>query len=170
MCQGGLTSSAHFLGVRITFNVRFYLFVINHRFPTTLNEWRASVESHTLIFNLFFWLMKYKLPIVLLLLFFSFNASAYDFKVDNIYYNVLSLEKMIVETTGMLNNYSGDVVIPETVEYKGRTFKVVAIGDATFYRCADLNYVTIPSSITIIKDAFVFITIEQPKLIRNIRV
>lgn len=44
---------------------------------------------------------------------------------------------MIVETTGMLNNYSGDVVIPETVEYKGRTFKVVAIGDATFYRCAD---------------------------------
>ena len=84
---------------------------------------------------------------------------------------------MIVETTGMLNNYSGDVVIPETVEYKGRTFKVVAIGDATFYRCADLNSVTIPSSITIIKDAFegcsfvfVFITIEQPKLIRNIRV
>lgn len=34
---------------------------------------------------------------------------------------------MIVETTGMLNNYSGDVVIPETVEYKGRTFKVVVL-------------------------------------------
>ena len=105
--------------------------------------------------------MKYKLPIILLLLFFSFNASAYDFKVDNIYYNVLSLEKMIVETTGMLNNYSGDVVIPETVEYKGRTFKVVAIGDATFNRCADLNSVTIPSSITIIKDAFEGCSLEE---------
>ena len=42
--------------------------------------------------------MKYKLPIILLLLFFSFNASAYDFKVDNIYYNVLSLEKVHIKS------------------------------------------------------------------------
>lgn len=114
--------------------------------------------------------MKCKFSIILLLLFFysflnafanDLIASAYDFKVDNIYYNVLSLEKMIVETTGSYNNYSGDVVIPETVEYKGRTFKVVAIGDATFAYCTNLNSVTIPSSITIIKDAFEACSLEE---------
>lgn len=99
--------------------------------------------------------MKYKFILLLLSLFVvSSKCLSYDFKVDDIYYNVLSLEDLTVETTGMLCNYKGDVVIPETVEYKGHIMKVISIGQSTFNQCTELTSVHIPSSIISIKDAF----------------
>ena len=44
--------------------------------------------------------------------------------------------------------YSGDVVIPETVEYDGVTCRVASIGDQAFNDCSELTSVTIPNSVT----------------------
>ena len=44
--------------------------------------------------------------------------------------------------------YTGDVVIPESVEYEGKTFSVTSIDKYAFYDCSGLTSVTIPNSVT----------------------
>ena len=46
------------------------------------------------------------------------------------------------------NEYTGDVVIPATVTYDGKTYSVKSIGDWAFASCSDLTSVTIPNSVT----------------------
>ena len=48
------------------------------------------------------------------------------------------------------NEYSGNLVIPESVEYNGKTYKVTSILSMAFYGCRDLISVTIPNSVTTI--------------------
>lgn len=48
--------------------------------------------------------------------------------------------------------YAGDIVIPETVDYAGVTYKVTGIDDGSFRYCYDLHSVTIPGSVTSIGD------------------
>ncbi len=51
--------------------------------------------------------------------------------------------------------YSGNVVIPESVTYNGATFPVTSIGERAFYGCSGLTSITIPNSVTSIGgDAF----------------
>lgn len=55
------------------------------------------------------------------------------------------------------NEYSGDLVIPETVKISstGITYRVTAIGDDSFHGCTDLTSIAIPNSVTSIgSDAF----------------
>lgn len=86
-------------------------------------------------------------------------ASAYDFEVDGIYYDVVSLPDMTCEVTYGDNEYVGDIVIPSTVEYNSRKFTVVKIGDWAFRSCQGLTSVEFPSSLTSIGDnAFYTIT------------
>ena len=47
-------------------------------------------------------------------------------------------------------DYSGDVVIPETVVYNEIPYSVTSIGNSAFYNCSDLTSVTIPNSVTTI--------------------
>lgn len=57
-------------------------------------------------------------------------VSAYDFMVNGVAYKVLSMENLEVEVTvGCEADNDGKLVIPATVEYKGRTFKVLGVGD-----------------------------------------
>ena len=50
------------------------------------------------------------------------------------------------------NNYSGDVVIPSSIDYNGEETAVTSIGKRAFYNCEGLTSITIPESITSIDD------------------
>jgi len=80
----------------------------------------------------------------------SISASAYDFEVDGIFYKVLSTFELTAEVTSGDIKYSGDVVIPGNVTYKGKILVVQGIAEETFYKCSDLKSVTISNGITYI--------------------
>ena len=79
------------------------------------------------------------------------NAWAYDFVADGIYYNITSAEDLTVEVTygpSTQISYSGDVVIPATVEHDSKTYSVTRIGNSAFSYCTSLTSVVIPESVT----------------------
>ena len=91
----------------------------------------------------------------LVMLLCTISASAEDFSVDGIYYNITDSEKLTVEVTyrgdynySYSNEYTGSVVIPETVTYESKTYAVTSIGNYAFYNCSSLISVTIPKSVT----------------------
>lgn len=44
-------------------------------------------------------------------------------------------------------NISGDIIVPDSVSYNGTTYPVTAIGNRAFYRCENINSITLPSTI-----------------------
>ena len=98
-----------------------------------------------------------QLFIAMIALLYSTTASAYDFEVDGIYYNVTDEANSAVEVTfkgkeysSYSNEYSGDVVIPASVSCNGKNYSVTSIGEYAFYCCYGLTSVTIPNSVTTI--------------------
>ncbi|MBR3613538.1 MAG: leucine-rich repeat domain-containing protein [Bacteroidaceae bacterium] len=82
-------------------------------------------------------------------------ASAHDFEVDGIFYNITnSANKTVMVTFSGLtpetvaNEYTGSVVIPATVTYNDITYSVTRIGDYASRNCTGLTSVTIPGSVT----------------------
>jgi hypothetical protein len=89
----------------------------------------------------------------------SINALAHDFEVVNadgktIYYvcngdnTTVSVSYCGSSYSSYSNEYSGDIVIPKSVTYNGKTYSVTSIGDNAFYKCSGLTSVTIPNSVT----------------------
>ena len=95
--------------------------------------------------------MKQKILLSLLLLFAASSATAYDFVVNGIYYNINGNEATVTfKGYGNMQTgyYSGDITIPETVTHNGVIYAVTAIGRNAFASCIDPTTVTIPKSIT----------------------
>jgi hypothetical protein len=94
----------------------------------------------------------FKLVICLAMLCASSTATAapFDFLVDGIYYNKLTNNTCEVTHRAIDNtpSYSGDIVIPQEVSYKGTTYSVTSIGIVAFFGCTGLTSITIPSSVT----------------------
>ena len=83
-------------------------------------------------------------------------ALAYNFEVDGIYYRIQGSEVSVTYKSRYNADYSGDIVIPETVTYQGVTYTVTTIGDNAFYWCSELTSIHIPKSIKRIKGDMTF--------------
>jgi hypothetical protein len=103
-----------------------------------------------------------KLTLLLLTMLLSMlctNALAHDIEVANadgvtIYYRWANNQtELSVSYRGNYydsysNEYSGNVVVPESVTYNGTTYPVTSIGERAFYDCPSLTSVIIPNSVT----------------------
>ena len=88
---------------------------------------------------------------LILSVFFSISASAYDVEVDGIYY--LTPKKNVAIVTKGDNKYSGDITIPSSINVNDVDYSVTSIGEWAFGFCSSLTSVTIPNSVTSIGDA-----------------
>ena len=81
-------------------------------------------------------------------------ATAHDFEVGGVYYNITDATNKTVEVTykgdnssSYVNEYTGSVVIPESVTYSGTIYSVTSIGYRAFSGCSNLTNVEISNSV-----------------------
>ena len=96
--------------------------------------------------------------LILLMSMVGTKTLAYDIAVANtdgvtIYYDWINNNTELAVSYS--NEYSGNVVIPSSVEYNGKTYSVTCIDRLAFSKCSGLTSVTIPNSVIYIGwDAF----------------
>ena len=67
------------------------------------------------------------------------SVSAYDFEVDGIRYEVLSLDDMTCRVIAKSEKYIGCISIPASVTFNGKSFNIVEISDRAFLNCGDIT-------------------------------
>ena len=82
---------------------------------------------------------------LILSVFFTISASAYDVEVDGIYYNLV--KKVAVVTSGD-KKYEGEVIIPELITVNEENYTVTDIQSNAFSDCSGLTSIAIPNSVT----------------------
>ena len=93
--------------------------------------------------------------------------------IDNIYYRLddTKHEATVVSKNDKYNSYSGEVTIPAAISYKDQEYSVTGIDTKAFYESKNLTSITIPNSITSIKDeAFAYSGIKSvviPNSVKN---
>ena len=98
--------------------------------------------------------MKKSLLFLLLTLLGCATLHAYDACIDGIYYNFSGDEAEVTckryqsSSPFYISDYSGDIVIPESVTYSGKSYSVKSVGDGAFYKCSGLTSIIIPNSVT----------------------
>lgn len=113
--------------------------------------------------------------LLIAMLWVSTSASAYDFEVDGIGYDITSFTDLTATASSVSENIAGEIVIPASVEFSGKTLSVTAIGDGfvknnqaitsllisdgvreigsfAFNGCLNLSDVSIPESVVVIKN------------------
>ncbi len=91
--------------------------------------------------------LKKMILLAFLLIASAFTATAADFTVDGIYYNIIG-ENEVEVTRYDGGKYSGEVYIPATVVNDGITYQVTRIGSYSFYSCKELTLIDIPEGVT----------------------
>lgn len=88
------------------------------------------------------------------------TLQAYDAKIDGIYYNYHGNEAEVTFLYQSHNNnytaYTDTVVIPESLTYNDKVYRVTSIGEGAFYNCSSLISVSIPNSVTSIGNSAFF--------------
>ena len=100
--------------------------------------------------------MKTRIFTLIVSLFITAMAFAYDIEIDGIYYNLDTKNKTAGVTYGS-NEYSGNIIIPNTIPYgvPNKLYSVTYIDKSAFSNCSSLTSITIPNSVTEIGgDAF----------------
>ena len=98
--------------------------------------------------------MKHYLPNSLRALFLSLAVLlslpllAVEVEIDGINYDFDLEAKQATVIAKSSGEYSGKVVIPESVEHEGTAYNVTSIGEEAFSDCSGLTSVTIPNSVT----------------------
>lgn len=77
----------------------------------------------------------------------ALNALAFD--VYGISYNITSETDRTVEVVHN-EDYIGDILILETVDYNGKTYRVTSIGAEAFEFCSEITSVSLPEGLTYI--------------------
>ena len=90
-----------------------------------------------------------KLWIGVAMLCLSFTASAYDFEIDGICYDVVDLVELTCGVSGTTKSidFSKEVVIPSHVSFLGKTLTVVSIMDNAFKK-TDIVSISLPNTCT----------------------
>ena len=78
----------------------------------------------------------------------SLPVLAEEVEIDGINYDLNADARQATVIAKSSARYSGEVVIPESVEYEGAAYSVESIGYRAFYECSGLTSVTIPNSVT----------------------
>ncbi|MBQ5839488.1 MAG: leucine-rich repeat protein, partial [Bacteroidaceae bacterium] len=78
----------------------------------------------------------------------SLPMLAAKIQIDGIRYNINESSNTAVVIAKLVGKYSGEVVIPDSVEYKGTFYCITSIGTSAFSDCSGLTSVTIPNSVT----------------------
>lgn len=97
--------------------------------------------------------MKKSILLLKLIMLLPIVASAHDFYVDGIYYSIINDSEVAVTYMGSYsdqysNDYSGDVVIPDTVVFNEVTYFISFIDDEAFENCSRLTSIDIPNTVT----------------------
>ena len=85
---------------------------------------------------------------LLLALLMPLTASAYDFFINGMYYFIDGKNATVTKGSSIYRDtyYSGDVVIPSTVSFKGRTYTITRIDNEAFRDCP-ITSVSIPKTV-----------------------
>ena len=129
-------------------------------------------------------MMKKQVLFTILAMLVSVSAFSHDIEVKNadgvtIYYNYSADGKELTVTyqgssyDSSSYEYSGKVVIPETVTYDGKSYPVTSIGGGAFCNCSGLTSIDIPNSVTSIGEVAFgactgLISVEIPNSVTSI--
>lgn len=77
------------------------------------------------------------------------NAGAQEkVEVNGIYYQFNGNEATVIQNESVKGFYKGNITLPASIIYDGKTYNVTSIGDMAFSYCPNLTSITMPNSIT----------------------